>query len=88
MNNIEILNLNRDKIKFILENHNLFDADQVKLAAKREVIFSRNKQNVNADYRLQGMTDSGLAFYSSELAASQGRILQPCGLNGLLGSAF
>ena len=48
MNNIEILNLSRDKIKFILENHSLFDADQVKLAAKREVIFlkkSKNKPN-------------------------------------------
>ena len=65
MNNIEILNLSRDKIQFLLENHNLFYVDQVKLAAKREVIFSRERKPVNNDGRLRGITDDSARHFAN-----------------------
>jgi hypothetical protein len=39
--NAQILNLDRKCIQFILENHELFSPEEVRIAAKRQVDFDR-----------------------------------------------
>lgn len=45
--NAQLMNLDRNCIKFILENHELFSPEEVKIAAKREVEFRKKTSYEN-----------------------------------------
>ena len=90
---INILKLDKDQIRFLLQNHKFFEPDEIKLAAKMKV-----KNDKAADYELfverlagEGQKASyeaqirGLAAY--DLGYSQSQLVNFLGFDGF-GSRF